>query len=213
MRCWKDSRVHDGKGGNTGDWGIEIGNRFRYFDGFGIGRRNGNRGRNWNRIALKWHVLGFTGNCHSLLFSLSVWWVFLRESPRIHVYFVLSNLIHFAVDMRRRSLTVAHATTNARTSWTLKTRIVCGSNNAKFTLQLLQTEDPWAVSALDTAKSLSTLYFTTQVTRLDSLMTGLFCRFHIHSVWKERTEITHLPQNDEPTIGTVLFSTRLRIQT
>ena len=162
--CWEDSRVHDGKRWNARDHGIEFGkNGFRHFNRFGIDGRNWNWGGNRNRSGLKRDVLLFTGRSHDdrLLLSLSVCWVFLREKYRIHVYLVLSNLIHFTMDVGRGSLTVAHAATHTCTSRTFETRIICRCNNSKFALQLLQTEDPRAISALHTSKSLSALHFAT----------------------------------------------------
>lgn len=116
------------------------------------------------------------------------------------------------MNVGRWPLAVAHAATDTCTSRTLETRIICRSDNTEFTLQLLQTEDPRAICALDTPKSLSALHFTAQMTCLDSLMTGFFRRLHIHSVWEERAKITNLPQNGESTTLTAPFSTRLRIQ-
>lgn len=79
---------------------------------------------------------------------------------------VLTHFVHFAVDVWRRSLTVAHAAANAQTTGTLEVRIFHARLDLELLVQLLQAKDSFAVGASHSTLSLPALRLAAKMTRL-----------------------------------------------
>lgn len=73
--------------------------------------------------------------------------------------------------MRRRPLAVANTATDTGTTRTFETRIIGHCNNSKLSLKLLQTENTGTETTFHSTQSLTTLNFSTEMTRLNSRMT------------------------------------------
>lgn len=80
---------------------------------------------------------------------------------------VLTHLIHLAVNVRRRLLTVGYTATDSKTSGTLEGFIIWICSHLELLIQLLQTEYSLTVRATNTSTALSTLRLATEMTGFD----------------------------------------------
>ena len=92
--------------------------------------------------------------------------------------FVLTHLVHLAVNMGRRLLTVGYTAADSKTSGTPEVLIIWVRADFELLVQLLQAKHSFAVGATNTSTPLSTLRLAAEVTGLDqATLSYLFFSF------------------------------------